>query len=57
MFDISLDQFAYQRSILSALQRPTLHVYGGTVPDDVIADRRARNRRARAARRITRKKA
>lgn len=57
MFNITLDKFAYHRRILSALQRPKMHVYGGTVPEDVVAARRARNKRARAARRINRKKA
>ncbi|WP_192379555.1 hypothetical protein [Rhodococcus rhodochrous] len=57
MFNITLDKFAYHRRILSALQRPKMHVYGGTVPEEVVAARRARNKRARVARRINRKKA
>ena len=32
------------------------HVYGGTVPDDVIARRRAANRVARASRRVNRRR-
>lgn len=39
---------------LGALDR---HVYGGTVPRVVVADRRVRNRAARAARAITQRRA
>lgn len=45
----------YQRTVLGALQGGK-HVYGGTVPPDVVAKRRAKNKTARAARRITRSK-
>lgn len=48
------DPTSYELAILTGLQRQP-HVYGGTVPAGVVADRRARNKRARAARRITRK--
>jgi hypothetical protein len=47
----------YQRSILFGLNRHGKHVYAGTVPADEVARRRAANRRARAARRITRRAA
>ena len=42
----------FERSILAGLQAK--HVYMGTVPDDVVADRRRRNRGARRSRRINR---
>ncbi|WP_285189886.1 hypothetical protein [Rhodococcus sp. MEB041] len=48
------DPSSYELAILSGLQRQP-HVYGGTVPPGVVADRRARNKRARAARRTARK--
>jgi hypothetical protein len=38
--------------VLGALQRK--HVYGGTVPPEIVAKRRAANKRARASRRINR---
>lgn len=59
----------FQRRILAALniaQVPTLagparvsagHIYAGTVPADVVAKRRARNKAARKARRVQRKAA
>lgn len=42
---------------LQALQAPGLHVYGGTVPPQTVARRRAANRAARAARRVHRVRA
>ncbi len=56
MFDISLDRPVLPNLILRALQRPDRHVYGGTVPAGVVAERRGRNKRARAARRLNRRK-
>lgn len=43
----------YARAILFGLQRK--HVYQGTVPDDVIARRRVKNRAARKARKAQRR--
>jgi hypothetical protein len=40
------------QTVLGALQGK--HVYGGTVPDHVVAKRRARNKAARRSRRINR---
>jgi hypothetical protein len=42
----------FQRAVLGALQRKPMYL--GTVPADVVARRRARNKRARAARRHNR---
>lgn len=42
----------FERAVLNGLQ--SKHVYMGTVPDDVVADRRRRNRVARRSRRINR---
>lgn len=59
----------FQRRILAALnvaRYPSLsgparvsvgHIYGGTVPADVVAKRRAANKAARKARRVQRKAA
>lgn len=44
----------YAHMILSGLQDRRKHVYGGTVPDHVIARRRRRNKAARVSRRINR---
>lgn len=43
-----------QRAILSALQRPGMHVYSGTVSPATKARRRAANRVARVSRRKNR---
>jgi len=43
----------YARTILHALQSKPMYL--GTVPPEVIARRRAKNKRARAARRANRK--
>lgn len=43
----------WARDILAALQGK--HVYGGTVPEHVVAKRRARNKQARASRKANRK--
>lgn len=40
------------QTVLASLQGK--HIYGGTVPDHVIAKRRAKNKVARRARRINR---
>lgn len=48
----SLFDTPYARAILFGLQRK--HVYQGTVPADEKARRRAKNRAARRARKITR---
>jgi hypothetical protein len=40
--------------VLRALNGGLKHVYAGTVPQAVVAHRRAKNRAARAARRINR---
>ena len=42
----------FERAVLLGLQRK--HVYQGTVPDGVVADRRRKNRIARKSRRINR---
>lgn len=42
----------FERAVLLGLQRK--HVYQGTVPDGVVADRRRKNRTARKSRRINR---
>lgn len=44
----------YQVSILAALNLRPRNVYAGTVPDHVIAKRRAANKVARHSRRINR---
>lgn len=48
----------YDQVILAALSRgahrKTKHVYAGTVPDHVIAERRRKNKAARTSRRINR---
>jgi hypothetical protein len=49
------DPTAYERAVLSAMG--TRPMYGGTVEPWRVADRRRRNRAARAARRINRRKA
>jgi len=41
--------------ILIGLQKPSMHVYGGTVPAEVVRQRRAKNKAARKARRANRK--
>ena len=53
----SAQQSEYGIAILAALSRPERwrSVYGGTVPHAVRQARRATNRRARAARRVTRR--
>lgn len=45
---------SYERAVLVGLQRREKHVYAGTVPAGVVAERRAKNRAARAARRLNR---
>lgn len=40
--------------ILAGLQKPGMHVYGGTVDPEEVKRRRAKNKRARAARRKNR---
>jgi hypothetical protein len=45
---------SYELAILSGLQRK--QVYGGTVDPVTVSERRAANRRARANRRINRKR-
>ena len=47
----------YQRALLIALNDRRKHIYGGTVPPEVIAKRRARNKAARAARKTMRRNA
>jgi hypothetical protein len=47
----------YQRRVLLGLNFSGRHIYGGTVSPSTIAKRRARNKVARAARRINRKAA
>lgn len=44
----------YQRAILYALNRTGKHVYAGTVPAATIANRRAKSKAARLARRKSR---
>lgn len=44
----------YERAILAGLQRQT-HVYQGNVDPVTIAERRARNKAARIARRVNRR--
>lgn len=48
----------FQKTILMALQPGAMgkHVYAGTVPEAEIARRRAKNRIARASRKINRKR-
>jgi len=46
----------YQREILFALNRTARHIYAGTVPAETIAKRRARNKVARASRKLNRSK-
>lgn len=46
----------YARSVFQGLQLQS-HIYGGTVPPEVVADRRRRNRVARRSRRINRQAA
>jgi len=56
----TLPQSTYQRNstgLLVAMGALGKHVYGGTVPGAVKADRRRRNKAARAARRAHRKAA
>lgn len=48
--DPAAEPFALSAGILFALQSAR-HVYGGTVPEEVVAQRRAKNRDARRARR------
>lgn len=45
----------YALSILLGLQTGH-HIYGGTVPEDTVRRRRVRNKAARAARRVTRRR-
>lgn len=50
-------QTTHQRNatgLLAAMRDRRLHVYGGTVPGAVVAERRRRNRAARKARRTHR---
>lgn len=44
----------FEKAVLRGLQFK--HVYGGTVPPAVVAERRARNRMARRSRRINRQR-
>lgn len=44
---------SFGRAILAGLQRKS-HVYAGSVPAEVVASRRVKNRAARAARRVHR---
>lgn len=46
----------YARAVLVGLQSQA-HIYAGTVPPEVIAERRRRNRQARKSRRINRRRA
>jgi hypothetical protein len=49
---------AFQRNgtlLLAGFNRTGQHVYGGTVDDDVVLKRRARNKTARKSRRINRR--
>jgi hypothetical protein len=48
---------AFQRRILVALNLRGKHIYGGTVPADVVANRRAKDKAARVARRVQRRNA
>ena len=53
-----MKQTVHQRNateMLLAIARTGKHMYEGSVPDAVKADRRAKNRAARAARRTHRK--
>ena len=43
-----------QRAILIQLNQTGKHIYGGTVPAKVVAQRRAANKRAKASRRANR---
>jgi hypothetical protein len=45
---------SWARAILAGLQSQP-HIYGGTVPEAVVAKRRARNKQARASRKANRK--
>ena len=47
---------SYSLAILGGLQEQR-HIYGGTVPFEVVADRRRKNRAARKSRRINRRSA
>jgi hypothetical protein len=47
----------YQRRILIGLNTTGRHIYAGTVSEEEIARRRAAGKRARIARRITRRNA
>lgn len=42
----------FARTVLGALQGK--HIYGGTVPAETVANRRAKNKAARRSRRINR---
>lgn len=44
----------YQRELLYALNGTGRHIYGGTVPRKVVAQRRAKNKTARRSRRANR---
>lgn len=44
----------YDLAILLAMNHLGKHIYGGTVPEKVRLRRRARNKRARIARRVNR---
>ena len=48
-------RFVYQMSILMAMNRnPKISIYEGTVPAAVVAKRRAKNRKAKQARKVNR---
>jgi hypothetical protein len=52
---VILEPHPFQRAILIGLNTRGRHVYGGTVSEEEIARRRAAGKRARIARRITRR--
>lgn len=49
------EKMTFQQTILYALNTGRYHMYEGTTPAHVKARRRAKNKRARAARRYNRK--
>jgi hypothetical protein len=50
-----IDSNPYQRTILFALPATGRHIYAGTVSPEEVARRRAAGKRARIARRVTRR--
>ena len=54
MAEDEIPVLTYQQLILVALNRLDKHIFSGTVPKKVIAQRRARNKVARVSRRNNR---